>query len=276
MIPNIPALSLWRGQTVHARYMPFEQRFTYRLFLIEVDIDRLSDADQQSALFSVNQPGLFSFYTKDHGAKKKAVPLRDWALAQFAKANVSLDGGSVRLVTFPRHLFYKFAPLSLWYGYSPAGELRGIIYEVNNTFGDTHSYVAAAHDGRNRHESDKNFHVSPFFDVSGRYRFTLRAPTDKLDVIVESLNDGARLHFANIKARRQFASTGTLLKTAFTMPFSTLLVTAGIHWEALKLWRRGAGYRSRPSPPSTESTLATAVPIRSNASTGTSPTKDAA
>ena len=276
MTYSTPALSLWRGQTVHARYTPFEQRFTYRLFLIDVDIDRLSDAAEQSVIFSVNRPGLFSFYTKDHGAKKKAVPLRDWAVAQFDKAKVSLDGGPIRLVTFPRHLFYKFAPLSLWYGYSPTGELRGIIYEVNNTFGDTHSYVAAARDGRNRHESDKNFHVSPFFDVTGKYRFTLRVPTDKLDVIVESLKDGARLHFANIKARRQKASTGAPLKTALTMQFSTLLVTAGIHWEAVKLWRRGAGYRSRPSPPSTESTLATAVPASPPPASDPSPTKDAA
>lgn len=276
MTPDTPALSLWRGQTVHARYTPFEQRFTYRLFLIDVDIDRLSEAAEQSAVFSVNRLGLFSFYTKDHGAKKKAVPLRDWAVAQFEKANVSLDGGAIRLVTFPRHLFYKFAPLSLWYGYSPDGELRGIIYEVNNTFGDTHSYVAAASDGRNLHESNKNFHVSPFFDVTGKYRFTLRAPTDKLDVIVESLKDGARLHFANIKARRYKASTGTLLKTAFTMPLSTLLVTAGIHWEAFKLWRRGAGYRSRPAPPSTESTLATAVPAGPPPTPHSTTTKDAA
>lgn len=254
-----PALSLWRGLTVHARYQPFEQRFTYRLFLIDIDIDRLDEAARQSSLFSVNAPGLFAFHTKDHGPKQKGASLRDWAETHFSSAGVALDGGAIRLVTFPRHLFYKFAPLSLWYGYGPGGDLRGIIYEVNNTFGETHSYVAAASDGRSRHESDKALHVSPFFDVSGKYRFTLRAPTNKLDAVVENFTDGKRLHLANIKARRKPATSSAFLKTAFTMPFSTLGVTLGIHWEAFKLWRRGAGYRSRPEPPTTPATLAQAV-----------------
>lgn len=262
-----PALSLWRGQTVHARYTPFEQRFIYRLFLIDIDIDRLDEAARASALFSVNAAGLFSFHTKDHGPRHAEGDLRGWALRQYEIAGVDLDGGTIRLVTFPRHLFYKFAPLSLWYGYGPEGDLRGIIYEVNNTFGETHAYVAAASDGRSRHESEKSFHVSPFFDVTGTYRFTLRAPTNKLDAIVESLKDGERIHLANIKARRLPASTRTLLKTAFTMPLSTLAVTLGIHWEALKLWIRGAGYRSRPAAPTTPTTLA--QPLQADHSTDT-------
>ena len=99
---------------------------------------------------------------------------------------------------------------------------------LNNTFGETHCYAAAIGDGRNRHTAPKAFHVSPFFDVTGTYRFTLRSPETKLGVVVESLKDGTCLHMANITARRQPATGANLLKLALTNPLSTLGVTAGI------------------------------------------------
>ncbi len=250
------ALSLWKGQTAHVRYVPFERGFAYDLVLIDIDIDRLAEADASGPLFAVNRPALFSFSTKDHGPKESALPLRPWAEAKLALAGVHLDGGAIRLVTFPRHLFFKFAPLSLWYGYGPDGDLRGIIYEVNNTFGETHCYVAATGPGRQQHESAKSFHVSPFFDVSGTYRFTLRAPGETLGVTVESLQDGARQHMANIRARRLPATSANLLRLALRNPFSTLGVVAGIHWQAARIWLRGAGYRPKPTPPGPDATVA--------------------
>ncbi|HCX10839.1 MAG TPA: hypothetical protein DHU81_10980, partial [Hyphomonas sp.] len=156
----------------------------------------------------------------------------------------------------------KFAPLSLWYGYGPDGDLRGIIYEVNNTFGETHRYVAAVNPGRNAHSAPKSFHVSPFLDVTGTYRFTLRSPEDKLGVVVESLRHEKRLHMANITARRMPATSANLLKLAVTNPLSTLGVTLGIHWQALKVWIRGAAYRPKPAPPETGTTIALSQQIR--------------
>ncbi|KCZ94398.1 DUF1365 domain-containing protein [Hyphomonas johnsonii] len=250
-----PALNLWLGQTAHARYVPFERRFAYKLALIDIDIDRLDEAGAQSALFAVDAPGLFSFHRRDHGARAD-VPLRRWAEETLASAGVYLAGGAIRLVTFPRHMFYKFAPISLWYGYGPDGALRGIIYEVNNTFGETHSYVAAVTSDRSQHEAGKAFHVSPFFDVTGAYRFTLRAPSDRLGVVVESLKDGQRLHMANITARRRPATTSAFLRIALTAPFSTLGVALAIHWQAAKIWLRGAKYRSKPAPPEPCATIA--------------------
>src|SRR6202008_4386235 len=122
-------------------------------------------------LFSVGRGNAISFHATDHGARNASVPLRLWAEARYAEAGIRLDGGAIRLITFPRVLGYGFAPISLWFGHGPGGELRGVIYEVHNTFGETHSYVSAF-DTDVRPEVDKEFHVSPFFDVSGRYRFT--------------------------------------------------------------------------------------------------------
>lgn len=254
-----PALMLYKGQTQHTRFVPFRASFAYRLFLLDIDIDRLDEASQQSVCFSAQGPSLFSFRQRDHGSRIDT-QLRPWAERMFKGANIILDGGVIRLVTLPRHLFYKFAPISLWFGYGPSGDLRGVIYEVNNTFGDTHAYVAAVTEGRNQHSADKQMYVSPFFDVTGKYRFTLRAPDDRLSLIIDNLEDNQRTHMANIKAKRFAATNGAFLKAALTRPFSTLGVSIGIHFEALKLWLKKAGYRARPSPPQNAMSAAMTIP----------------
>lgn len=250
-----PALQLYRGHTQHARYIPFEQSFSYKLFLIDIDIDRLEGAGAQSRCFSTDHFGLFSFRRHDHGHRKDE-PLRPWAESMFMRAGVELQGGPIRLITLPRHLFYKFAPISVWFGYDPDGALRGVIYEVNNTFGDTHSYVAPVADGKNLHEANKQLYVSPFFDVSGKYRFTIRAPNDRLSLVIENIENGERTHMANIMAKRAPATSAAFLRAALTRPFSSLGVMLAIHFEAFKLWFRKAGYRPRPAAPASPMTPA--------------------
>ena len=251
-----PALRLVTGQTVHERFTPFTQRFRYRLLMVDVDIDRLDDAARQSRFFGIDRRALFSLRRREHGACEDG-PLRPWAERMLAEAGVDARGLVIRLVTFPRHLFYRFAPLSLWFASEPDGELRGVIYEVNNTFGERHSYVARVETDRSVTLADKRFHVSPFFDVTGKYRFTLRQSANALGLVIDTLVDGSRTHMATIKARYREASDAALLSAALEMPVSSIGVSIGIHWEALKLWLKGAGYRPKPAPPQTGHTLAT-------------------
>ena len=253
---ELPALRLWRGHTVHQRSVPFEHRFKYGLALIDVDIDRLDEAHRQAATFSVDRSNLFSFDRKDHGTRKPE-DLRPWAEQQFRQAGIELAGGVIRLVTFPRHAFYKFAPVSLWLGHRPDGALQGILYEVNNTFGESHVYVAPTPDAtRHRHDIAKTFHVSPFFDVSGRYEFTLRWNKTDLRLIVASCKHGTQTHLATICTQAQKATSAAFVRLAFSKPFSTLAVTLGIHWQALKLWIKGAKYHSKPKQSPVRTTIA--------------------
>lgn len=252
-----PALRLWRGHTIHQRSIPFTHRFKYGLALIDVDIDRLDEADRQSSVFSVDRSNLFSFNRRDHG-NGEDVDLRPWAEQEFAKAGIDLKGGAIRLVTFPRHAFYKFAPISLWLGHDGDGAFKGILYEVNNTFGETHVYAAATPDDvRHEHATDKVFHVSPFFDVSGAYKFTLRWSETDLRLIVATQKDGVQSHMATIAAKARPATSAAFVSLAFTKPLSSLSVTLGIHWQALKLWLKGAKYHSKPKQSSVRTTIAT-------------------
>jgi DUF1365 family protein len=152
-------------------------------------------------------------------------------------------------------LGHGFSPLAVWFGYGPDDALRGVIYEVHNTFGEAHAYVSRFEAGQ-RTEADKQFHVSPFMDISGRYRFTLREPGDRLDLVIENLDEGGRTHVATITARRREFRDASLLGWLVQMPFSGLGVVLAIHWQALFIWMRGAGYRDKPAQRANRTTLA--------------------
>ncbi len=240
-----PAARLWFGRTTHVREQPFRRSFTHRIAMLEIDIDRLAEADKLARLFSVGKRNAISFRPTDLGARNAAVPLRAWAEGRFAEADISLDGGKLRLVTFPRVLGYGFAPISIWLGYGPDGALRGVIYEVHNTFGETHSYVSAFHTDM-RGKSDKEFHVSPFLDVSGAYRFTLRPPGRDMQLIVENTGANGRSHAATLTATPSALTTGAILHWLWSMPISGLGVVIAIHWQALRLWLKGVRYHDKP------------------------------
>ncbi|WP_394694590.1 DUF1365 domain-containing protein [Hyphobacterium sp.] len=249
----IDPLHIWRGSTAHKRLKPFKHGFRYPVAMIGVDLDRLDEAGRITRLFNVNRAGLFSFHEKDFGARDNSC-LRDWSKRQFADAGIP----NVKRIIFicqPRILGYQFNPISLHFGYGSDGVLLGIIYEVHNTFGDSHAYVAPVKGSAvEQHTAKKSLHVSPFFDVSGQYEFALQPPDESLALAIRKIADQGADFRASMSLRRKAAKTGSFLAWFFGFPFSTLATIALIHFEALRLWFKGARYHSRPSPPARPST----------------------
>jgi DUF1365 family protein len=222
--------------------------------MLYVDIDRIERA--QTRLFSYNRPNLFSFRDRDHGDRSGA-PLRAWVEGALREVDVELNGGEIRLLTFPRMLGYVFNPLSIFLGFNSAGALKGVIYEVNNTFGETHAYVFAVNDNAltHRHSAAKRFHVSPFKDVHGEYHFEIAAPEEMLSVTIDNVCDGKLEHRATLSGKRVTMTDWRLLRVLFELPFMTLGVIAAIHWQAIKIWAAGIRYRPKPSPPEARFTV---------------------
>ncbi|MDZ4761861.1 MAG: DUF1365 domain-containing protein [Alphaproteobacteria bacterium] len=247
---------LYIGRTAHVREQPFRRSFSHAIAMIGIDIDRLAEANAAARLFSVNRANAIAFRETDHGARDPAVPLRLWAEAQFTAAGLDIGGGPIELITFPRMLGHGFAPISVWLGRDPGGVLRAVIYEVHNTFGEAHAYVAPFDPSGGRTGADKEFHVSPFFDVSGRYRFTLRQPGARLELIVENMASGGRAHVASLLARRRPLNDVSILGWLVRMPFSGIGVVIAIHWQAIGLFLRGARFRNKPAQRPNQTTRA--------------------
>jgi len=244
------AASLYIGRTVHERRAPFLHRFRYAVSMMLIDLDRLAELPRASRWMSLDRFNLFSFRERDHGARDGG-SLRAWAQARFQAAGIDMDGARIRLLCSPRVLGFVFNPLSLYFAEDEDGHVRGVIYQVHNTFGDAHAYVAPAGQDREvlRQGADKIFHVSPFFDVAGRYRFTLRPPGERFKLTIFKQRETGPDFLATLLLHRRDASDGAFLRLFAAQPFSTLKTVAAIHWEALRLMLKGARYHSRPAPP---------------------------
>lgn len=244
--------AIYTGRVLHRRYAPTGHRLDYSVYSLLLDLDELDSIDRSIRWFSVDRFNLFSFRTIDHGPRD-GTDLRAWARSLLAEAGVDIGTGRIQLLVYPRILGYGFDPLTVWYCHDDAGRLAGVIHEVRNTFGEWHSYVAPVAEPSDRvltHSAEKAFHVSPFFDVRGRYDFRLTRPGSTLSVTIDYSGVEGKLLTASFSGRRSPLTSGGLIRRFFDHPLVSLKVIGGIHWEALKLARKRVGYRPKPEPPS--------------------------
>jgi hypothetical protein len=243
--------ALYFGDVMHQRVRPRRHRLCYRVFFLFADLDELDDLDRRLSVFSYNRFNLFGFCDKDHGPGDGR-PLRGWVEGHLAEAGIDLGGGAIRLLCFPRVLGYVFNPLTVYFCYRPSGHLAAILYEVNNTFGERHTYlvpVEAEAAGALSHSCDKQFYVSPFNAVEGGYSFRVELPAEAVTVVInQSDAEGPLLHAA-LRAKRVPLTQRSLLTAFVRYPLLTLKVIGGIHWEALRLWGKGLRLVDRPRPP---------------------------
>jgi DUF1365 family protein len=244
--PALPAdaAALYLGDVMHARLKPIGHRFSYRVMSLLIDLDRLAEADQQSPLFGVNRAALYSFHEADHGARDRS-SLRAYVQRCAAERGIDLTGGRVLLLCYPRLLGYTFNPLSVYFGYRADGELALLIYEVRNTFGEIHPYILPVTSGEIsdagvRQQQDKQFYVSPFIEMAMRYHFRVRPPDARVQLRILETDSEGPLLAATFNGSRRALSTIQLLRAFFAFPLVTLKIMAAIHWEALRLWLKGA------------------------------------
>ena len=243
--------ALYFGRVTHTRAFPRRHRLSYGVWYLLADLDELATLDRLPG-FAVDRSGPISFHTRDHGPRDGS-PLRPWILGHLDEAGIDLEGGSIRILCFPRVVGYVFNPLSVWFCHHRDGSLLALLYEVSNTFGERHGYlvpVDAAQPGDLvRRAFDKELFVSPFIDMAARYDFTTRVPDERLSIAArQSVAEGQVLTVA-LTATREPMTSRSLARAFFGYPLVTLKVIGGILWEAVKLWVKGAPYRRRGAPP---------------------------
>ena len=248
---SLAAASLYVGNVMHARLKPMGHRFSYRVMSLLIDLDRLDEADRQSRLFGVNRAALYSFRESDHGLRDGS-SLRAYAQSCAADHGIDLTGGRVLLLCYPRLFGYTFNPLSAYFCYRADGALALMIYEVRNTFGDIHPYVLPIKPGETsvagiRQEQDKLFYVSPFIDMAMRYHFRVSPPGDDVKLRILETDAEGPLLAATFNGHRRPLNGPTLAAMFAALPMVTFKIMAAIHWEALRLWIKGAKLVPRPA-----------------------------
>jgi DUF1365 family protein len=242
---------LYFGEVAHRRTRPRIHALQYRIFQMLFDLEELPAMDRSFRLFGYNRFALFGFYDRDHG-DGSATPLRSQIETHLAAAGIDLAGGPIRLLCMPRILGYVFNPINVYFCYRPEGEPAAILYEVNNTFGQRHSYLLPVDqaDGPTIAQTcRKQLYVSPFMAMDMRYDFRVLPPGPKVGVAVNVFDDQGLIITTSFNGRRRELSDKVLAKAFLRHPLLTLKVIAGIHWEALRLWRKGMRMVARPAAP---------------------------
>jgi len=242
---------LYVGRLRHRRFAPRNHEFEYPIFMALLDIDRLPELMKVSRLCSLNRRNWASFDNRDHFGNP-LVPLRQRLSDDAASQGLTLPDGRIFLLTHLRYLGYNFNPVSFFYCCNAGGSVEGILAEVNNTFGETRNYWLTENQrlpGAERAYSfSKQLHVSPFMEMDCDYRFGFNEPGDRISIHTDVRRNGDALFDATLTLERLDWNAANLRRTLVRYPWMTAAVTAGIHWQALKLFLKKIPVISHPGP----------------------------
>ncbi len=254
MVSALPSLVF--GRVAHFRKRPVRHGFAYPVFYLRVP---LSNIDALSGpLFGVDRFNLFSFMRRDFGPRDGS-PLEPWARAILAQGGFAHPDGEIVLQAFPRMLGYVFNPIGIWYCHDREGQLRAVICEVANTFGERHNYLLARPDHAPITSEDwltarKVFHVSPFCEVEGHYRFRFTERGARSAARIDYHDREGLVLVTTVAGDSQPFTTARLARTFFAYPLMTLGVIARIHSHAVRLWLKRVPWFTKPDPPLQETT----------------------
>jgi DUF1365 family protein len=235
--------AIYRTAIAHVRRTPLRNAFTYRSYSWYVDVDRLPTVPR------LLRP-LAGFFVADHLGDPDGT-LRGNVERFLATRGIGLDGGRITMLASARVLGHVFNPLSLFWCHDAAGDLRCVVAEVHNTYGERHCYVLETDDA-GRASVPKAFYVSPFNDVDGEYRMKLPEPGGRLAVSIVLERDGHQPFIATVDGERRDATVRTILAAALAVPLAPLRVSAQIRWQGIRLWARRLPVIKKPHPPSPE------------------------
>ena len=240
------------GHTFHGRKGDIANAFRYRVDYVLLDMDKTG---AKPSLFSRNARNVTAVFDCDHGGAPKAGHGVKW-VRKVLNANEVALSGTILLLTQPRVFGHVFNPVCFWLIHNDQDQLCAVISEVTNTYGDRHSYLCHHDDLRpiapsDRLKSRKLMHVSPFQPVEGGYEFRFDISATRVGIFIDYTSQQGGL-IATLAGPRAPLSNASILGFCMKRPFGSRRVLGLIHWQALKLWWKGAGFRNRPEPPTRE------------------------
>ncbi len=245
------------GQVRHTRLRPAVNAFAYPTYFLMLPMRAM--ARNGGGALAVNRRAPLSFYDRDHGDGRgpEAGGALAWLDELLAGQGITDATGEVWLHCYPRVLGYTFKPVSFWYCHrhpdDDGGSLRAIVVEVNNTFGERHCYLLDRPALGVEMTADKVFHVSPFCEVQGRYRFrfmrAVHGGKEKTVVRIDYDDADGPLLQTSVSGTLELLTPAAARQALWHYPAMTFGVVARIHWQALKLWLKRVRFIGKPTPP---------------------------
>jgi len=193
---------IYTGTLRHRRFQPVWHDFTYPLFMVFLDIDRIEELAKVSPFLSYNRWNWASFDERDH---------------------------------------FGFNPVSFFYCYGLSGKLEAVLAEVSSTFGETRNYWHRVSDQKNAENAlhfrtPKTMHVSPFMAMDLEYDFIFTPPQKEAVVHMNTRQQGKVFFDATLKLEKHPWTSESLHRILLRHPWMTAKVVGAIHWQALRLY----------------------------------------
>ena len=239
--------SLYKCRVNHTRISPKKHAFTYRAFMLAVDLD----AFPRTTFLSRNRFNLFSIDDRDHIHTAPEKSTRENLTAWLAeKGTVVPTDARITLLTFPRVLGYAFNPVSFYYIHSKSGEPLAAVAEVTNTYREMKLYPLGAPDVEGKFDRliAKNFYVSPFSDPNDAFHFRIAQPGEKWHVSINNITEGKPTLLSSITSERRDLTASRLALYALKYPLLSLRIIFGIHLHALLLFLKKIPHFPKSTP----------------------------
>jgi uncharacterized protein len=238
---------LIKGDIMHHRFFPKKNHFDYKSTYISFRLSQLEDL--KTTLFSLNKFNLFGFYNSDYGNKNQE-NIKNWS-NQILEENGIKNIKDIILITHPRVLGYVFNPVSFWLCLNDKNQLIAVIAEVSNTCRQKHTYLCfkdnlSPIDSNEWLEAKKEFYVSPFMKIEGKYKFRFEYKSDSMNFYINYLVDNKIKLSTLLKCNFQEFNNKNLFLRFLKMPFFTFKTVILIHYQSAKLYFKSIEYYKYP------------------------------
>lgn len=229
MLTQVQTPAIYRTTITHSRQAPVHHSFEYRSYSWYVDVDDLPRLPWWLRPFA-------RFHPDDHFADPPHGSLRDRLSAFFADRDMAVPEGRITALLQARVFGYVFNPLSIFWCHDRDGQLRHVIAEVHNTYGERHAYLLPP--AEEPVVTAKEFYVSPFNQVDGYYLVQAPRPDNEVDITVALRRDRRPAFVANLRGERRPATTKQVAIMQIMSPLAPLVVATRIRIQGIKLWLR--------------------------------------
>tara|TARA_R110002072_G_scaffold136124_2_gene278258 strand:+ start:246405 stop:247184 length:780 start_codon:yes stop_codon:yes gene_type:complete len=247
---------IYTGIVRHRRLGPVLHHFSYRVFMMYLDLDELEQVFRKNRLWSARRPALAWFRRKDYLAPPLAPldkPLKQAVYDQVENATGVRPDGPVRVLTNLRYFGYLINPITCYYVFDNSNVLQHIVAEVTNTpWGEATCYVIPCrtlplrNQPSGEHTFPKQMHVSPFMPMDMDYHWRSSTPGERLNINLQNWQAGRQAFNASLSLQRREASQGNLNRILLRHPCMTAKTALGIYWQAIRLFVKKVPFVAHP------------------------------
>lgn len=239
--------ALLTGRVSHRRLGEKPHAFGYRIHLVLLDLDELDEVFRGRWFWSIERLNLVAFLRRDYlGAPETSLAeaVRERVHAELGRR----PSGAVQVITQLRTFGYLFNPVSFYLCNDETGTLEAIVAEITNTpWGERHAYVLDA-SGRDEltFRFDKDFHVSPFFDMDQVYEWRFALEGDSVNVSMTNYERARAVFHANLSLERRAITRRSLAAALVQYPLQPLRMHLAIYWHAARLLLKRVTFFTHP------------------------------